>query len=180
MTPIDTTDTLTPVGANADGAAILARFPGPVRLSPSRRKWILFLAGSLIPVVIGGVLLRVDVKEGLVMIAVGGLIVLLAGAMLFLPGAGGLLLDAEGFDVVSLGIRQRMRWTEAGNFRSGWQPGRGLARTVVYDSTKIAGFCLTTYLPETYGLRDDDLALLMSQWRDRALAAAPPPRNAGT
>jgi len=175
MTPIDT-NTLTPVGVNADGAAILARFPGPVRLSPSRLRWSLFLAGGLIPVVIGGAFLRLDVEVGLFMIAFGGLLVLVAGAM----RAGGLLLDAEGFDVVSLGIRQRMRWTEAGNFRSGWQVGRGLARTVLYDSTKLAGICLTVHLPETYGLRAGDLALLMSRWRDRALAAAPPPRNAGT
>jgi len=174
MTPIDT-NTLTPVGVNADGAAVLARFPGPVRLSPSRLRWILFLAGGLILVVIGGAFLRLDVEVSLYMLGFGGLLVLVAGAM----RAGALLLDAEGFDVVSLG-RHRMRWTEAGNFRSGWQPGRGLTRTVVYDSTKIAGLCLTTYLPETYGLRDDDLALLLSRWHDRALAAAPPPRNAGT
>jgi hypothetical protein len=38
MTPIDITDTLIRVGVSAVGAAILTRFPGPVRLSPSRRK----------------------------------------------------------------------------------------------------------------------------------------------
>ncbi len=163
-------DVAGPVGRAEMGeraATILATFPGPVRLAPSRLKWgLIFVIGLVFS--LGGVALLTDEgAAGWSAIAVSAAIALLAAAMLWLPRAGGLVLDREGFEVLSLGTRQRTRWDDADNFRAGWQAGRGLARTVVYDDARLKGF-LPGRLPETYGMGAHDLALLLTAWRERA------------
>ncbi len=169
MTTADTVQTLEHEVAH-DRAAILARFPGPIRLAPSRLKWGLMLAMSLLPLAAG--VSMVTEPAGWFCVAAALALGGLAGAVMFLPGAGGLVLDADGFEILSLGTRQRITWADASNFRTGWQTGRSFARTVLYDDPRLAKFFMTGRLPETYGLGAHDLALLMSEWRERALAGA--------
>jgi hypothetical protein len=161
-----------------DISQILSRFPGPVTLYPSRRKWLLvFTGGALFAV--GGVWM---VKSG---DATGWfpliffLLVALVAAVAMLPGAGALMLDREGFQITNLFRRHRTPWRDAVHFTaSSIPPAR--QRWVVYDdvsqSTKpvakinVAIIGRNAALPDTYGLSPDDLGQLMTQWRERALA----------
>src|SRR5690242_9260050 len=96
-------------------AALLAQFPRPVSLQPSRRKWLLILAGSLGFVAIGIWALRRGTSDELWMMwaatAFFGLCAVVAAAML-LPRAGGLVLDHEGFVMTSLFRSHRTRWKD--------------------------------------------------------------------
>jgi hypothetical protein len=76
---------------------ILARFPGPVTLYPSRRKWLLVMAGCLLFAVAGiGEAYNGDAKGwlGVVFFGLGAIV---PGLML-LHGAASLTLDADGFE----------------------------------------------------------------------------------
>jgi len=80
--------------------AILARFPGPVILRVNRLKMLALLAGSL-AFVVCGILLIVFVNDDAEAVAAGMACVLffgacaIAGAVMLLPGAGSLTLDAR-------------------------------------------------------------------------------------
>jgi hypothetical protein len=169
-------DAVGPVGRVEMGeraATILATFPGPVRLAPSRLKWGVIFVIGLVFSLAGVAMLTDEGAAGWSAIAVSTAIALLAAAMLWLPRAGGLVLDRDGFEVLSLGTRQRTRWEDADNFRSGWQTGRSLGRTVLYDDARLKGF-LPGRLPETYGMGAHDLALLLTAWRERAPGGGAP------
>jgi hypothetical protein len=96
-------------------------------------------------------------------------------AIMLLPGAGGLVLDRDGFGVTTVYRMHRWRWTDTGGFMVATLP-RG-HKMVVYDSRasgvlgqasmKITG--RNAGLPETYGLKPEALAELMTRWRERAL-----------
>jgi hypothetical protein len=172
--------------------AILARFPGPVTLRVSRLKWFAVLAGGLGFVAIGVFMLRGDiggVDRWDVLIAWAclvffGLVALVAAVML-LPGAGSLTLAAEGFETCNLFRRFRTPWQQASDFtvgeydaQEGWLARP--QRLVVYDDSRCVGALADLNrrmlgrngaLPDTYGLSYDDLARLMTQWRERALTA---------
>jgi hypothetical protein len=164
--------------ADTDPAAILARYPGPVRLSPSPRKWLLVFFGCAV-FVAGGIGLRAE-NPAVAWLCIGffGCGVLVAAAML-LPGAGGLVLDADGFEVTNLFRRTRTRWQDAADFTVAALPPAG-QKVVVYDNAKLGGGTLgainTTLsgrscgLPDTYRLKAQDLAQVMAGWRDRATA----------
>jgi hypothetical protein len=101
-------------------------------------------------------------------------------AVMLLPGAGSLALDGEGFEAVSLFRRGRARWQDVTEFKVVRIPP-SMQRMVVYDGRTLmgAGAKLNVAvagkgagLPDTYGLSADELASLMSGWRDRALARA--------
>jgi hypothetical protein len=85
---------------------ILARFPGPVTLYPSRRKWLLLMVGCLLFAVGGAVeAYNGDAKEWLG-VAFFGLGAIVPGLML-LHGAASLRLDADGFLEQVRSLRQR-------------------------------------------------------------------------
>jgi hypothetical protein len=164
------------VSPSAD--AILSRFPGPVTLYPSRRKWLLVFAGCALFAVIGFWMIKGgDLRGWLVLIFFGLGTVIAAAAML--PGAGALVLDREGFEVTNLFRHHRTSWQDATGFQAARIPP-ARQKLVSYDdvtqSTKslakinvgIVG--RNAALPDTYGLSADDLAQLMAQWRERALA----------
>jgi len=166
------------MAARADIAEILARFPGPVTLYPSRWKWLGVLAiGAVLAV--GGVLMirDGDPKGWLVLIFFGA--VVLGSAIVLLPGAGALVLDGDGFAVTNLFRRHRTRWQDATGFTAaGIPPAR--QRFVVYDDARtnashLAKINVTIVghnagLPDTYGRSADELAELMTAWRASALA----------
>ena len=156
---------------STDVAEILSRFPGPVTLRPSRTRWLLVLAIGLL-FAVGGVWMIQDGKW------IFGLVALIA-AVAMLPGAGGLILDREGFDVTSLFRRYRIRWQDTADFAAVSIPPAH-QKMVGYNDLKRSSSRLAKMnvaivgrdaaIPDTYGLSADALAQLMAQWRARALA----------
>jgi hypothetical protein len=149
--------------------AILKGFPGPVRLTSSPGKWALVLLSCIGFTALGAAMIR----DGNISGWFFGFVTLgipLAAVML-LPGAGGLVLDSEGFDRISFYRTERWRWTDT-DFVVAMLP---FGQMVVYDSrtptsgvnTGITG--RNAWLPETYGLKPEALAELMTRWRERAL-----------
>ena len=167
-----------------DPAAILARFPGPVRLTPSPRKWLLILAGGLVFVACGIWMRNDNAVMAWLCIAFFGLGTLIAGAML-LPGAAGLVLDADGFEVTNIFRRQRTRWADVTGFTVADIPPSG-QKLVVYDDARVKNSTLgkintslagrDAALPDTYGLAPQALANLMAGWRERAAGPEVPAR----
>lgn len=157
-------------------AAILSRFPGPVVLVPSRRKWLLVLGGGL-AFVAGGLWVMHDHSllgwQAIVFFGIAALV----GAIMLLPGAGGLRLDSDGFEMTSLFRRHRSRWTEVSEFEVVRVPP-SLQKMVVFDDARTKDSALakanrsltgrTSGLPDSYGLRHEDLAAIMNEWRARA------------
>jgi hypothetical protein len=168
---------------------ILARFPGPVTLRVSRLKMLALFAGSL-AFVAGGVFLIVFVKgdpeallAGIASILFFGACAVI-GAVMLLPGAGSLTLDAEGFEVCSLFRRHRIAWPQASRFTVATLalPGKNDKRMVGYDVDGLKGVAAefsrdaigrNAALPDTYRLSFEELARLMTGWRQRALAQRP-------
>jgi hypothetical protein len=163
---------------------ILSRFPGPVTLYPSRRKWALVLAvcGSFAA---GGVWMVAEKAPWGWFVLVFFLIGAIVAAAALLPGAGALTLDGSGFESTNLFRRSRLRWRDVTGFKAGVIPPSG-RRFVLFDditaqdraiariNTAILG--RNGALPDTYGLSADDLADLMRRWHERATAASGPPR----
>lgn len=162
----------------ADGVdEILARFPGPVTLKPSRRKW-LFMA------LIGGAftatgLFLMPKAEVWTWLGVGffGFGTLVA-IITLLPGSAGLRLSRDGFLVTSLFRGHFVAWAQATDFVADpVAPAR--KKMVLYNdagsknsrygkiSTGLVG--RSGGMPDTYGMSADALAGLMSRWRERAL-----------
>ena len=154
-----------------------ARFPGPVTLYPSRKKWLLVLVGCA-SFAIGGVWMIISGEQkGWFVVIVFGLFAAAAAVML-LPGAGSLTLDASGFEATSLFRRSRGRWQDMTEFKAVRIPP-SMQRFVLYDDRAHTGAvaklsaAMTGHaagLPDTYGLSADELAALMTSWRSRALA----------
>ena len=63
------------------------------------------------------------------------------GAVMLLPGAGSLTLDAEGFEVCSLFRRQRIAWPRASGFTVAALalPDNNKKRMVAYDVDRTEG-----------------------------------------
>jgi hypothetical protein len=160
-----------------DAAQILARFPGPVTIYPSRKKWLLVFAISIAFTAGGTWMIASCDASGWFVLVFFGLGAIVAAAAL-LPGAGALMLDSDGFEVTNLFRHHRSHWQDTGGFLAARiPPARHLM--VVYDdatqsaknlakiNTAIVG--RNAGLPDTYGLSADDLARLMAQWCERAL-----------
>jgi hypothetical protein len=111
-----------------------------------------------------------------------GLCTIIAAVML-LPGAASLELDRDGFQTTSLFRRRQTRWQDVSEFEPVSIPP-AMQKMVAYDDVKVAGRAVARFnialasrnagLPDTYGLSAAELAHVMTQWRERALA--PPPR----
>ncbi len=181
-----------PAGASANSGstvaggkvdAILARFPGPVTLNVSRVKYTAVLLGSLallaglLSMLQHGAISPANTMKAWFGVALFGAGVFVAVVML-LPGAGSLTLSADGFERVTLFMRFPTPWQQAGNFGVSELRTRRSRRMrlVGYDDAKLAGGNFSqrktgrnSALPDTYGLSPEDLALLMNQWRARAL-----------
>jgi hypothetical protein len=165
-------------------ARILAQFPGPVTLSPSKIKATLVLLLAIPLIALGVVGIRSAALPNdwffllisiLIVAAFGlGSIVYLASLA---TGAGRMVLDAEGFGFPSAWrTRKRLSWKTTSGFAAiiiGKNPcvsyiddnrGPGLFRSA---NRFFGGDAL---LPDTYGLGAVNLARLMSAWREHALA----------
>jgi hypothetical protein len=163
-------------------AQLLARYPGPVMLYPSRKKWLtVFLGGAAFTA--GGVMMvRSGEPLGWFVLGFFALVAVIAAAAL-LPGAGKLTLDRDGFEATTLFRRHRARWADTDGFDSAVVPPSHQA-LVVYDdrtlpsgglagiNTSITG--RNSALGDTYGFAAADLAALMAAWRERAVRGAAP------
>jgi hypothetical protein len=167
-----------PMPSNDKAADILARFPGPVTLYPSRKKWLLvFLGGAAFTA--GGIwMIRSGEAEGWYVTVFFALVAVIA-IVVMLPGAGRLTLDRDGFEAKTLFRGHRTRWSDTRGFEASTiHPGN--QHLVVYDDVTQKRGMLTginvsitghnAALGDTYGLSANDLAGLMAQWRERALA----------
>jgi hypothetical protein len=165
---------------------ILARFPGPVTLYRSRNKWLLVLLGCVAFTASGTWMITDNQPDGWYVVLFFGAGVILSALML-LPGAGQLTLDANGFEAVSLFRRHRARWQDVNGFEVVSIP-TARQKLVGYNavtqkrnvlgelSQAIAG--RNAALPDTYGFAVGDLARLMTQWQERACGAdASPPAH---
>ncbi len=94
---------------------MLAGFPGPVVLRPSRRKWLLILLGCAIFVAIGVLMVLQGQSLGWLPIIFFGIGAIVSSTLL-LPGAAGLSLDANGFEATQYLRRHRTSWQNASNF----------------------------------------------------------------
>jgi len=158
---------------------ILARFPGPVTLRPSRLKWILVLLGALV-FVAGGIGMIVSGETmGWVVAGFFGLCIPV-GVIALLPGASGMTLHRDGFDISNMFRRQSYPWRDVSGFDAVRIPP-AMTKIVVFDHAGAAGKTIAKLnvglvgrnagLPDTYGIPADVLAGLMAAWRERALAA---------
>ncbi len=164
-------------------ADFLSRFPGPVTLHPSRKKWLLvFLGGAVFSA--GGILMiRSGETVGWAVLVFFALVAIVAAAVM-LPGAGRLVLDRAGFEAKVLFRGYRKRWSDTRGFVATTIPGPGNTRLVAYDDLTQGGGMMNDLnvaitdrnaaLGDTFGLSADDLARLMEQWRERALAPSGP------
>jgi hypothetical protein len=101
----------------------------------------------------------------------------LVAALALLPGAGGLLLDSDGFEITSLFRPYRCRWTEVSEFEVVRVPP-SLQKMVAFDHARTEDRALARInrslvgwaggLPDNYGLSHEDLAAIMNEWRARA------------
>ncbi len=159
-----------------DVDTLLASFPGPVVLRPSRRKWLLILAGCSIFTAMGiWMVIGGETRGWLALIFFG--IGAVAACLLLLPGAAGLRLDADGFEVTQYFRRHGTSWQNASNFVPIKIPPANVL-FVGYDDASVADGSVARMnrsiagrdaaIPDTFGLSADDLARLMTQWRARS------------
>jgi hypothetical protein len=167
------------MSSDAELDAILMRFPGPVALYRSRRKWLLVLAGCVLFAIAGIGMIRDDAANGwwvLIFFGFGSLV----AAVALLPGAGTLALQQDGFEIKNFFRRDRIAWQDATRFEPIRIPP-AMQKLVAFDQGSTANRPLAKLnimfaghngvLPDTYGLSAEALARLMTLWRERALAS---------
>lgn len=152
--------------------ALLAQFPGPIVLRPSRGAAIgEFVFGAY---VFGLSVWFCATAQGdawiSAVVVVCGLLVAIPGA-LKLAGRDRLRLDREGFSDRTLTIERRYLWTSASEFASVAKPPFDrLLRLVAFSraTQSQAAFLKSRRLPVR------DMIRLLERWRERALADARP------
>ena len=160
---------------------ILSRFPGPVTLYPSRRKWLYVLLASAAFVVAGLLLIASPLAyhnmlgwASLVFFGLG----MLVAIVVLLPGTSYLKLDREGFEIVMLFRRFTVRWRDATGFEAA-EIRPGSPRIVVFDDANSKGRAIAKLnvalfgrmggLPDIDGLSAETLADVMAHWRELAV-----------
>jgi hypothetical protein len=164
---------------------LLAQYPGPVRLTPSPGKWLLFIAGSVaFMALIWFFLLR---PGGVSLYTMAGWLVIalfafnIIGALgNLLPGVAYLKLDADGFETKTLFGAKTVPWKIVSNFRA---EGSNVSRRVAYDvftneppRSALFNFLINRQrgLADNYGVPHEDLARLMNEWRAKAVGGSAP------
>jgi hypothetical protein len=158
-----------------DAEKILSRFPGPVKLYPSRLR----VAGLMLLSVGGVVVLSFYVSGNYRVHAAGAYNTFISWASLIVLAAlvVGLLvqllsptvcliLDAEGFEIRRFAGSERVRWRDVRSFDISTIPlPRSNLERVAFETAKGGGA-----LPNNYGLGLQDLLRLMKAWRERAIS----------
>jgi hypothetical protein len=160
------------IGAHDKVDTMIARYPGPVSLPVSRVKWLGLLGASL--AFLAG---SIYMSHGWFILAFFG-ICAIVGAVMLLPGAGGLTLRDDGFETVTLYKKFRTPWQRVSDFAVSevTVARRRRKKFVGYNDTKYAtenfsrrmsGY--NSGMADTYGLSHEELARLMNGWRALAL-----------
>jgi hypothetical protein len=164
--------------------AILAKFPGPVALQPSKQKWAgMFLLGLIFAALGSLPLLLLDPTGGwdlglylwIIFIVLGVLLMVLTPIVLVKVR---MTLDAAGFEMRSVGFTVCRRWKDVRFFSTARVAAIGY---VVYiDSTRHGFFAEAdsrmlggpnAQLVDSFGFTpEDELAVLINAWRRRALS----------
>lgn len=162
---------------------LLARFPGPVTLTPNRRRLLIglvlfvgltvFCVAVLIPRLpnVGGY----DAVMTVFSSVVCAVLTVRVAILLLRPRIIGLTLNADGFQIGGFFRSVRVRWRDVRNFRIEDRGDDG--KQVIYDEFTAAhgprpGVVKKAHvLGDVYSLPEEDLAWLMGQWREQALAA---------
>lgn len=144
-------------------------------LRPSKIRMGLFLALCLAFTVVGGLMIYGNQRAGWYVVIVFGLGSLVFAVQL-LPGSSYLLLEPDGFTVRALYRSQKYGWAEverfgvthiggnktvAFDFSSEYGKGR-VARRVAAGISGYEGA-----LPDTYGMKPEQLAELLNEWKAR-------------
>jgi hypothetical protein len=161
-----------------DVDTLLARFPGPVTIPPSRIKLAVALV-LLAGLTVFSVHLLLDaieawssnvIRASLALLVCGILAVL--SAIQLLPGASGLILDAGGFERRRWYRRARWSWRDVGGFRISATDD---LEPILFDIAGPApGAPRHGALPTNYRVAGRDLVRLLNDWRTRALAQPQP------
>lgn len=171
---------------------LMSRFPGPVVLRASpRRHLVLMLSSAGFAAALAWILFydegwslsaRILLWPGLILFGGGSLLML---AMLIRRPS--LTLSIEGLLLDNLWRRGLMRWNDVGTFAVWSDPVAGMPLVVFDDHTgqgpAIGRFDRTltgrnASLPDGFGLLPEDLAVLLGQWQERALAEGTQPARA--
>jgi hypothetical protein len=169
---------------------LIANFPGPVTLTPSRVKWSLMLLASGLMVTGSVWVTWLSLSSsnpdasialtfgivGTVFFGVGGIV----GILALQPGACSLNLNEAGFEVTNLYWTRAFFWEQVSDFAT--FSGRA-TQWVVFRSVKpYLGFWekigadfaggRNGGLPDTYGFSAAELAHILSTWQRLAANAA--------
>jgi hypothetical protein len=163
--------------------AILAKFPGPVTLQPSKGIWAFVFLGGLILAGLGALPLLLPLTGGWDLgsyFTVGFCLPLSVLCMVVSVLAlvkVRMTLDAAGFEMRSVAYTQRKQWKDVRFFITATIGG---INRVVYVDSKRHGFWAevdarflggpNALLVDTFGFASDDLAVLINRWRQRALS----------
>jgi len=104
---------------------IVARFPSPVTLRPSRLKWLSIVTVFVLVAFAGCAMVMGRTEGGWFVLMFGGVGTLVTIIPL-LPG-GGLTLQQDGFEIDLMFLKKRTRWRDVGSFETIIQataPGR--------------------------------------------------------
>jgi hypothetical protein len=170
---------------NTRADAILAKFPGPVRLYLSKLKRILMVAiGAPVAALCAWILLAGHVRlseQGGTAVLIGIVMLLCSGSavtgalMLRRPGSGYMTLDADGFETSGLyGEPRRTHWRDVSEFELRDRPGSvgTIDLVAMYDLPNAPSLLRWGMLPDNDGLTEPEIVRLMNEWRTRALKRA--------
>jgi hypothetical protein len=162
---------------------IFESFPGPVTLYQSRLKLIAIFAMCLVLAVFSAVVLIPKAGEvpwyetvmSVLAFLICGFAAVKGALMLLLRNPMSLTLDADGFESHFLFRHDRFRWQDVSGFCPQADdvitPGIPIGDiTFEVRSANAIPQHHAAALPDNYQLPKDDLAWLMEQWRQRALA----------
>jgi hypothetical protein len=149
----------------------LTRFPGPLRLYPPRLRYLLGVPVGLFFLALS---LTYEHKGGFW----GGILLssfaIVASAASATPQMNSLTLRDDGFDVRFNFRRVTVPWREARDFMVVGQDSNAY---IMFRNDGLSSIGMSEYggrnaaLTRTYGMPAEELAALMQQWRERAMAA---------
>lgn len=161
--------------------SVLFQFPGPVTLYPSRKSLLMSVVGCALVTTLFGIAV-VTKGDGMAWFGVALFASATIGsAILLRPGALSLTLDKDGFTQISPFRTRRSRWQDVTNFHSAAFGTPFGSRYVRYTDdlrkgmfTKLHGtaYGCNAAMANDFGLSAEDLADLMTQWRNRAVRAS--------
>ena len=141
-------------------------------LRPSKRKWVLVAIGSFLFTALGFFLMPEVGLFGWVLVLFFGACFIVA-VLGFVPGASYLKLMPDGFVHCSLWRKNRFRWRDVKDFHVIYMRGHpmivfdvsGLERVSIMAGLSRFVSGADAALSDTYGLKADDLAKLMNDWK---------------